>query len=73
MLAKNYKYHNKVFITPPWEDIYTSDQERLEDYHTAKDIHKYMVKAYEMYGYTVILVPKTSIPERVSFILKHIE
>ena len=72
-LAKNNRYYSKVFVTPPWESIYISDSERLEDFETATSIHLNMVKAYEMYDYQVIIVPKISVKERVQFILKHIE
>lgn len=72
-LAKSHKYYNKVFITPPWKEIYICDKERLEDFETATSIHKYMVQAYEMYGYEVIIIPKTNIQERIAFILNHIE
>lgn len=72
-LAKNNRYYSKVFITPPWEAIYKSDSERLEDFETATAIHSYMIEAYEKYNYQVIIVPKVSIEERIQFILKHIE
>ena len=72
-LAKSNRYHQRVFITPPWEAIYTCDSERLEDFKTASSIHKFMVEAYERYNYQVIIVPHASVKERIQFILQHIE
>ena len=72
-LAIDNRYYPMVFLTPPWEEIYTSDSERMEDFKTATSIHEFMVKAYEMYKYQVVLVPKTTISERIKFILSHIE
>tara|TARA_B110000977_G_C10965905_1_gene450393 strand:+ start:77 stop:628 length:552 start_codon:yes stop_codon:yes gene_type:complete len=72
-LARENKYYKRVFITPPWEDIYQKDAERMEDFKTACAIHTYMVQAYEMYGYEIVLVPKTSIQARVKFLVDNIE
>ena len=72
-LAKENKYYNRVFITPPWEEIYLKDSERMEDFKTATTIHKHMITAYEMYGYEIVLLPKTSVKARVKFLLDHIE
>ena len=72
-IAKEYKYFNKVFITPPWEEIYHTDQERKEDFITAKKIHSHLIKAYEAFDYKPIFIPKTTIQERINFILNEIE
>jgi predicted ATPase len=72
-LAKKHKYHKRVFITPPWEEIYQRDAERMEDFKTATNIHKYMVKAYELYGYEIIILPKVKLSKRVKYLLDHIE
>ncbi len=72
-IANNNKYFSKVFITPPWEDIYTKDEERKEDFKTATEIHKHMIEAYKRYSYDICIVPKMSIPERINFIIHQIE
>tara|TARA_A100001015_G_scaffold320566_1_gene447413 strand:- start:5599 stop:6126 length:528 start_codon:yes stop_codon:yes gene_type:complete len=72
-IAKEYKYFNKVFITPPWEEIFHTDQERKEDFITAKKIHSHLIKAYKAFDYKPIIIPKITIQERINFILKEIE
>lgn len=72
-IAKENRYYSLVFLTPPWEEIYTQDSERIEDFITATSIHEFMVKAYKMYNYRVIIIPKTTVSERIKFILSHIE
>jgi len=72
-LAKEYRYSKIAFITPPWESIYKSDSERMEDFETATSIHEFMIKAYELYDYEIVLIPKVSVSERIKFILNHIE
>jgi len=67
-----YKY-DKVFLLPPWEEIYTSDAERYESYEEASKIHNYLVDTYTKYGYELHEVPKTSVEERFQFIINHIK
>lgn len=68
-------HHNydKVFILPPWETIYTTDEERYESFEQAMKIHDHLVKTYEKFGYKLIEVPKDTVENRKDFILKHIE
>lgn len=65
---KLYKY-NYVFLMPPWKNIYSSDNERYENFEQTKIIHKYLKKTYLNLGYTPIKVPKLSIEKRANFIL----
>lgn len=66
--CREHKYH-KIFILPPWEEIYRSDNERYESYGQAKLIHEHLVETYSKYGYDLIEVPKDNVEKRVSFIL----
>ena len=70
--CETYKY-DKVFLLPPWEEIYTSDAERYESYEEASKIHNYLVDTYIKYGYELHEVPKTSVEERFQFIINHIK
>lgn len=69
--CQKYTYH-KIFLLPPWKEIYASDTERYESYEQAINIHNHIVNTYKTYGYELIDVPKDSIENRVSFILKNI-
>lgn len=68
MICKNNTY-DLIFILPPWEDIYTPDNERYESFEEAQKIHYYLEGAYKNYNYSPIEVPKCSIKQRVAFIL----
>jgi len=68
IVCKSYTY-DLIFILPPWEDIYTPDNERYESFEEAKQIHYYLEGAYKNYSYSPIEVPKCSIEERVAYIL----
>ena len=65
--------YNKIFILPPWKEIYRRDNERLETFDQAEQLHEQLLKSYQEFGYAPILVPKTSIHNRISFILKELK
>ncbi|UUC45603.1 AAA family ATPase [Flavobacterium cerinum] len=58
-----------IFILPPWEDIYISDDARYESYEQAILIHEHLVETYEKYGYNLIEVPRDTVDNRILFIL----
>lgn len=71
-VCKKYVYE-RVFILPPWKDIYTSDNERYETYEEAVKIHDFVVESYKRSGYDAIEVPLGNLKERTSFILNHLD
>lgn len=70
--AYKYPYNTKVFITPPWENIYHQDAERMESFEESERIHQYLVESYQNFGYKLIEVPRLSVTERAAFILSQI-
>jgi predicted ATPase len=69
--CKEHQY-TKIFILPPWEEIYVSDDERYENYEQAKLIYNHLTETYQNYGYSLIEVPKASVEKRIHFILEAI-
>ncbi len=69
--CRDHKY-SKIFILPPWEEIYTSDEARYENYEQAKLIYNHLVETYQKYGYCLIEVPKDTVENRILFILDNI-
>jgi len=70
--VKKYRYAPMVFITPPWEAIFTNDQIRQESFSEACKIHSFILKAYQGNGYQLIDLPLVSPAERIDFILQTI-
>jgi predicted ATPase len=68
--CKTYRY-DAVFLLPPWQDIYIQDNERLETYVQATELHEHLKNTYTNLGYKVIEVPFGTVAERLSFILEH--
>ncbi|MDA0151072.1 AAA family ATPase [Vibrio sp. Makdt] len=65
-------YNAKVFIFPPWEAIFVNDHERKQDFEEAVATYEKMVEAYTRFDYQLLEVPKSSVEERVEFILNSI-
>ncbi len=70
-ILKKPLYH-KIFILPPWEEIYVTDSERKQTWEEAQYTFDYMRKLYLKYGYEVIEIPKMDIELRVKFILENL-
>lgn len=70
--AATMRYHPRVFIFPPWEEIYRGDTERKQDYATAVATYEAMQAAYTGSGYTLVTVPPAGIADRVAFILDNL-
>jgi predicted ATPase len=66
--CKNHTY-SKVFLLPPWEEIYESDEARYENYEQATLIYNHLKETYQKYGYQLIEVPTGKVEERILFIL----
>ncbi len=63
--------YDTVFIFPPWEEIYVQDNERLESFKEALEIHRALEKTYLALGYDIIEVPFGTLSERLTFVLNH--
>jgi len=70
--SKKYKY-DAVFLLPPWEEIYTTDEERYESFDMAIELYHHLKNAYLELGYTTYDVPVGQVDFRVDFILKNLE
>ncbi len=70
-VCQEYLY-DRVFILPPWQKIYTEDNERYETYEQAVEIHDELARSYAYHGYEAVEVPEGTITERTSFILEHL-
>jgi predicted ATPase len=71
-LAGYKTYHRKVFVTPPWPEIYINDPERTHSLQHAVEEYDRLLPDLEKLGYVSISVPRTPVIERVDFILQHL-
>ncbi|MCJ2117045.1 AAA family ATPase [Methylobacterium sp. J-001] len=71
-LESHERYHSKVFLAPPWPDIYVADRERPYDLDGAIAEYDRLFASYGDLGYETILLPKVSVVERADFVLHHL-
>jgi predicted ATPase len=64
-----YRYDRRVFIAPPWPDIFRQDSERRQSFAEAVRTNEAMVATYGEYGYELIELPRSSVAERVRFVV----
>jgi len=68
-----YRYAHKVFLAPPWREIYTTDTDRKQSFEEAVTTCHLMAKVYEECGYEVVQLPLVSPAKRAEFILEHVQ
>jgi predicted ATPase len=64
-----FRYHHRVFIAPPWREIFGLDAERKQSFEEAQSTCEAMIETYSALGYNLIPLPFSSVQERVQFVL----
>lgn len=67
--ARAFPYHRRVFVAPPWPEIYEQDEERKQTFDEAERTYESCVAAYNGYGYELVTLPRTTVEERARFVL----
>lgn len=63
------RYNPRVFVFPPWREIYAPDAERRQDWAEAEATFERVLRMLDETGYTPVVLPKASVAERASFVL----
>lgn len=71
-LACRENIYTKIFLLPPWKEIYVSDDQRYENFEQAKLIYNHLTETYQKYGYNLIEVPKGTVEERIEYIINQL-
>lgn len=71
-LLEEHRYNNLVFITPPWQDIYITDDERDQTFEQAVQVYNKLYTWYIQMGYTIAVLPETGVEERVGYIMQYL-
>jgi len=67
--ARTHRYNAEVLVLEPWEQIYSTDDERTMSFADARAFHDAVVDAFERSGYELVVVPKATVEERAAFVL----
>jgi len=69
-LKHQHRYHTRVFLTPPWPEIYQQDAERQHSMAAAEEEYQRLLITYPALGYEAMVLPQVSVEERVQLILQ---
>jgi predicted ATPase len=67
--AETFRYNPRVFIAPPWPEIFRQDEERRQTPEEAERTYEAMVATYTGYGYELVEIPRLPVEERVRFVV----
>ncbi len=70
---EKHAYFKTVFILPPWKEIFTKDDERMEDFDETVRAFEMIKQTYQAYGYEPVEIPFGSIEQRAQFILDELK
>jgi predicted ATPase len=62
------RYNARVFIAPPWKEIYGSDEERRQSWEVAVRTYEVMVETYTGLGYELTELPRATVEQRADFV-----
>lgn len=68
-VGQEHRYNRRVFLAPPWPEIYVTDPERRHSLDAAVAEYHRLLNVYPSLGYEVAILPKVSVPERADFVL----
>jgi predicted ATPase len=66
--AAIHRYNEVALVTKPWEEIYTTDDERKMTFAHTVEFQRFIELAYQICGYTLVEVPRGPIEERAEFV-----
>jgi predicted ATPase len=67
--SRMFRYNRRVYIAPPWPEIFEQDTERKQTLEEAEQTYRAMVETYSAYGYELVTLPLAPVAERAGFIL----
>jgi predicted ATPase len=70
--AERFRYHDVVFLLPPWPEIFQRDAERRHSFADAVAIYGMQRAAYRRFGYDVMIVPQSDVAARADFVLANL-
>ena len=70
IIGETHHYASKVFLAPPWPEIYKNDDDRKHGFDAAVDEFERIQSALLDLGYNIHRLPKVCVNDRVDFVLK---
>ena len=70
--CRDLRFDGPVFRARPWNEIYSPDEERIQDWDAAVASDLAVSRAWRHYGYDLVDLPLVSPAARAAFVLKHL-
>lgn len=67
-LVARHRY-DRLFLAPPWPDIYETDADRRHSLEKALADHERVAAAYRVAGYHALTLPRDTVTARADFVL----
>ena len=71
--ALRLRYNRRVFIAPPWKEIFGVDEERRQSWEVAVRTYETMVGTYSDLGYALVELPCTTVERRADFVIAAVD
>jgi predicted ATPase len=71
-LIARFRYHPRIFVFPPWEEIYRTDSERDQSFEEAVSVYRRTLDWYIGFDYEIVEVPFGPVADRARFVLAEI-
>jgi predicted ATPase len=68
--TETFRYNRRVFIAPPWDEIFQQDRERKQDFAEAVRTYEVLASTYAAYGYELVGIPRVAVEERARFVVQ---
>jgi predicted ATPase len=72
-IAQSHRYYHRMFLAPPWPEIYATDRERRHGLDVAVAEYRRLLEVYPSLGYEVTILPKIAVAERADFVLQTLQ
>lgn len=63
------RYNARVFVFPPWREIYATDAERRQDWSEMEAVFDRIMATLPELGYAPVVVPRAGLEDRAAFVL----
>ena len=70
ILGETLIYERRVYIVPPWRQLFAEDAERRHSFYAAVQEHHRIEQALDSFGYLRTEPPKVAVQERAEIVLK---
>jgi predicted ATPase len=67
--VRKFRYARRVFVAPPWPQIFTQDEERKQTLDEAERTFRSVTGVYAELGYELVPLPLAPVEERVRFVI----